>query len=197
MNAPRSGRRSGSPDTRSEILEAAKRIFGEMGYDRATIRSIAGEADVDPSLIYHYFGTKDELFAISIDIPIPPTETLRGLFEGDSGDIGRRLAETFFLIWEEDQARASLLGILRSAMGGEDQAVTAFRQFLTTAVLEQISPLIPGDDSKLRALLMASQLVGIAMTRYVMRFEPIASAPVEVIVELVSPRIQSYVDEHA
>ena len=197
MNAPRSGRRSGSPDTRSEILESAKRVFGEMGYDRATIRGIAAEADVDPSLIYHYFGTKDELFAISIDIPIPPTETLREVFEGDSEGIGRRLAETFFLIWEEEQARTSLLGILRSAMGGEDQAVTAFRQFLTTAVLEQISPLIPGEDSKLRALLMASHLVGIAMTRYVMRFEPIASAPVDTIIELVSPRIQSYVVEHA
>lgn len=194
MSARRTGRRAGSPDTRSEILEAAKQVFGKMGYDRATIRGIATEAGVDPSLIHHYFGTKDQLFAASIDIPIPAAEVLRKVFEEDGGDIGRRLAETFFVVWEQDEARAALLGILRSAMGGEDQAVTAFRQFLNTAVLEQIAPMMPGDDSRLRALLMASHLVGIAMTRYVMRLEPIASAPVDEIVDMVAPRIQSYVD---
>lgn len=194
MSARRSGRRAGSPDTRSEILDAAKKVFGKMGYDRATIRGIATAAGVDPSLIHHYFGTKDELFAASIDIPIPAAEELRKLFEEEGADIGLRLAETFFFVWEHEEARVALLGILRSAMGGEDQAVTAFRQFLTTAVLDQIAPIIGGDDSRLRALLMASHLVGIAMTRYVMRLEPIASAPVDEIVDLVAPRIQSYVD---
>lgn len=194
MSMRRSGRRAGSPDTRGEILEAAKRVFGEMGYDRATVRGIAAEAGVDASLIYHYFGDKDDLFAASIDLPVPPGETLRNVFDGDRESIGRRLAETFFLVWEQEEARAALLGILRSAMGGEDQAVTAFRQFLTSALLEQISPLLPGDDARLRALLMASQLVGVAMTRYVMRLEPIVSTPVEEIIGLVAPRIQSYVD---
>lgn len=194
MTASRSGRRSGTPDTRAEILEAAKAEFGELGYDRATVRGIAAKAGVDASLIYHYFGAKDQLFAASIDIPIPTTETLRGVFGGDSDTVGRRLAETFFLVWEQEQARASLLGILRSAMGGENQAVDAFRQFLTTVILEQISPLLHGDDAKLRTLLMASHLVGIAMTRYVMRLEPIASTPVAELIDLVSPRIQSYVD---
>ena len=188
------GRRTGSPDTRGEILHAARHVFSDMGYDRATIRAIATRAGVDPALIYHYFDTKDDLFAASIDLPIPPTETLRSVFESDGQDIGRRLAETFFLVWEQDQARASLLGILRSAMGGEDRAVTAFRQFLTSALLEQIAPMIGGEDARLKALLMASQLVGVAMTRYVMRLEPIASAPVDQIIDLVAPRIQSYAE---
>lgn len=192
MNAKRTGRRTGSPDTRSEILDAAKRVFGKMGYDRATVRGIATEAGVDVSLIYHYFGTKDQLFAASIDIPIPAAEALRAVFTEDPEDLGRRLAETFFFVWEQETARASLLGILRSAMGGEHQAAEAFRQFLTTSVLEQIAPLIDGESPRLRALLMASQLVGVAMTRYVMRLEPIASAPIGDIVELVAPRIQSY-----
>lgn len=194
MSAKRTGRRSGSPDTRSEILDAAKRVFGKMGFDRATIRGIATEAGVDPSLIYHYFGTKDQLFAASIDIPIPAAEALRSVFAGDREDLGRMLAETFFFVWEQEAARASLLGILRSAMGGEHQATLAFRQFLTTSVLEQISPHIGGENPRLRALLMASQLVGVAMTRYVMRLEPIASASIEDIIELVAPRIQSYVE---
>lgn len=194
MTTGRIGRRSGSPDTRAEILEAAQKVFGELGYDRATVRGIAAEAGVDPSLIYHYFGAKDALFAASIDLPIPPAETLREVFAGSSEDIGQRLAETFFFIWEQEAARASLLGILRSAVGGEDQAVAAFRQFLTTELLEEISPIIPGEDARLRALLMASHLVGVAITRYVMRLEPIASRPMDDIIELVAPRIQSYVE---
>jgi AcrR family transcriptional regulator len=193
MSEGRSGRRAGSPNTRAEILDAARQVFGDLGYDRATLRGIAREAGVDPSLIYHYFGAKDDLFAASIDLPIPPAETLRSVFEGGPEDLGRRLAETFFAVWEQVEARAALLGILRSAMGGEDQAVIAFRQFLTTAVLEQIAPSIRGEDAKLRALLMASHLVGVAMTRYVMRLEPIASASVEDIIAMVAPRIQSYV----
>lgn len=190
----RSGRRAGSPDTRGEILDAARQVFSDLGYDRATMRTIATRADVDPALIYHYFETKDDLFAASIDLPVPPTEVLRNVLEGDRTHVGRRLAETFFIVWEQEEARRSLLGILRSAMGGEDRAANALRQFLMTAVLDHVSPMIPGKDSRLRALLMASQLVGVAMTRYVMRLEPIASASVEEIIDLVAPRVQSYVE---
>lgn len=189
------GRRSGSPDTRSEILEAAKSVFAEVGYDRATMRAIAATAAVDPSLIHHYFGNKEQLFAASIDLPLPASEVIRTVFAQAAPDeVGRHLAETFFAVWEQAEARESLLGILRTAMGGEDQAVTAFRQFLTSAVLDQIAPLVHRDDARLRALLMASHLVGVAMTRYVVRLEPIASAPIDQIVDLIGPRIQSYID---
>lgn len=189
------GRRSGSPDTRSEILEAAKGVFAEVGYDRATIRAIAAAAGVDPALIHHYFGNKEQLFAASIALPLPPAEMIRAVFaEAAPDQVGRRLAEMFFSVWEQPEARESLLGILRSAMGGEDRAVTAFRQFLTAALLDHIAPLIEADDARLRALLMASQLVGVAMTRYVVGLEPIASARIDEIADLVAPRIQSYLD---
>jgi AcrR family transcriptional regulator len=189
------GRRTGSPDTRSEILDAARSIFSEVGYDRATVRIIAGEAGVDPALIHHYFGTKDELFAASINLPMPTMGAVKAVFAEGGEEMGRRLAETFFSIWDQDDVRATLLGILRSAMGGEDRAVEAFRQFLTSAILDQIAPHIPGERSRLRAILMASQLVGVALTRYVMKLEPVASAPVAEIIDLVAPRLQSYVDE--
>lgn len=188
------GRRAGAPDTRAEILDAAKSVFADRGYDRATIRAIAVEAGVDPSLIHHYFGTKDQLFAASIDLPLPAVDAVSSAF-AERHEAGPVLAMLFFSIWEQPEARASLLGMLRSAMGGEDQAVDAFRQFVTRELLRRISPQIPGDDRQLRALLMASHLVGIAITRYVVRLEPIASAPVEDIVALVAPRIQSYLDE--
>jgi AcrR family transcriptional regulator len=195
MNGRGPGRRTGSPDTRSEILEAARRVFSEVGFDRATIRGIAREAAVDPALIHHYFGTKDKLFAASIDLPMPAADAVRRVFAEDRERAGRRLAETFFSVWDQEQVRATLLGILRSAMGGEDRAVEAFRQFLTSALLDQIAPKIPGERPRLRALLMASQLVGVAMTRYVMKLEPIASAPISEIIDLVAPRLQSYVED--
>ncbi len=193
MSSHGAGRRVGFPDTRAEILDAARLEFAANGYDRATIRAIAGRAGVDPSLIHHYFGTKDQLFAESIDLPLP-TGTVQTLLGEDQGSVGRRLAETFFTIWEQEEARSSLLGILRAAIGGEDQAVTAFREFVTTALIDQIGPRIGGDHQRLRAEMMAAQLVGVALTRYVMKLEPIASTPVEDIVDLVAPRLQTYVD---
>ncbi|HXV69937.1 MAG TPA: TetR family transcriptional regulator [Acidimicrobiia bacterium] len=195
MNARQPGRRPGAPDTRTEILEAARSVFAENGFDRATLRLIAAEAGVDPALIHHYFGNKDQLFAASIDIPDAATDRVLGLLVDDPADLGRHLAETFFSIWEQEEPRTALLGILRSAMGGEDQAVEAFRQFLTSVMMAQLAPKIAGEDARLRALLMASQLVGVAMTRYVMRLEPIASAPIDDVIDLVAPRLQSYVDE--
>jgi AcrR family transcriptional regulator len=189
------GRRTGSPDTRTEILDAARRVFSEVGFDRATVRVIAAEAGVDPALIHHYFGTKDELFAASINLPMPVAGAVRAVFAEGGNQMGRRLAETFFSIWEQEEGRTALLGILRSALGGEDRALGAFREFLTSAVLDQIAPQISGERAPLRAILMASQLVGVALTRYVVRLEPVASAPIEEIIELVAPRLQSYVDE--
>jgi AcrR family transcriptional regulator len=194
MSGRGAGRRAGSPDTRAEILEAARRQFAAHGYDRATMRAIAGEAGVDPSLIHHYFGTKGQLFAASIDMPKQAANAVRAIRSEDPDQLGRRLAETFFMIWEQEEARTSLLGILRSATGGEDQAAAAFRQYLSSVLLESIAPKIGRERGRLRAVLMASHLVGIAMTRYVVRVEPVASASIEQIVDLVAPRIQSYVD---
>jgi len=194
MTPKQPGRRPGAPDTRAEILQAARVVFAEKGYDRATVRAIASAAHVDPAMIHHYFGTKDQLFAASIDLPPAATDRVLAVLAESPADLGRRLAETFFAVWEQEEARTTLLGILRSAIGGEDRAAQAFRQFLTSVLVEQIAPKIRGDDARLRALLMASQLVGVAMTRYVMRLEPIASASIEEILELVAPRVQSYVD---
>jgi len=194
MSTRQPGRRPGAPDTRAEILEAARSAFSENGFDRATVRSIASRAGVDPAMIHHYFGTKDQLFAASIDIPTAVTDRVLGLLAADPKDLGRQLAETFFSVWEQEEPRTTLLGILRSAMSGEDQAVVAFRQFLTSVMMAQLAPKILGENARLRALLMASQLVGVAMTRYVMRLEPIASASIEEVVDLIAPRLQSYVD---
>ena len=188
------GRRAGNPDTRAEILDAAREVFGESGFDRATIRDIAARAGVDPALVHHYFGTKGNLFAASIELPVSPGEALSASLTDDSGAAGERLAALFFSIWETEEARSSLLGILRTAIAGEERGVAAFREFLVDEIRGRIAPRIAHEDAELRALAVASHLVGMAVVRYVVRVEPLASAPVDDLVALVAPRLQSYLD---
>jgi AcrR family transcriptional regulator len=192
MRSP--GRRSGSPDTRAEILAAAKEVFAAAGYDRATIRAIAARAAVDPALIHHYFGTKDKLFSESISLPFSPADAVSQVLDDHPDNAGGELVRVFFTIWEQEDARASLLGMLRTAIGGDDRAVVAFRQFILEAVKQRIAPRIGEADAEMRVLAMASQLVGIAIVRYVVKVEPLASASVEEIVALVGPRLQSYLE---
>lgn len=188
----RPGRRAGSPDTKSEILTAAREVFGESGYDRSTVREIASRAGVDPALIHHYFGSKEDLFAASISLPFNPAEMVGQVLEEDLAAAGPKLARVFFTVWENEEPRASLLGVLRTAIGGDERGINAFREFLLEGLKGRIAPLIGEPDAELRALAIASHLVGIAIVRYVVRMEPMASAEVDEIIELVGPRLQSY-----
>ena len=72
----RTGRRKGNPGTREAILAAARDAFAERGYDKATIRQIAAGAVVDPALVHHYFGTKEQLFLATVEAPFDPTKLL-------------------------------------------------------------------------------------------------------------------------
>lgn len=189
----RAGRRPGKPDTQTEILEAAKAVFGEMGYDRATIREIAGRAGIDPALVHHYFGNKDKLYAASISLPVNPAAVVGGVFATVSEEErGEALARMFLGLWEDPATQTALTGILRSAMSGEEQAVTAFREYISSVIKGTIAKLIPHEDAELRALSIAAQIVGLVIIRYVVEIEPVASASSEDLVKLIGPRIQSY-----
>lgn len=192
--APAAGRRPGNPDTRAEILAAAREAFAESGYDRATIRAIAGRAAVDPSLVHHYFGTKETLYAASIELTIIPAEMLGAALEGPRASLGRRLATGFFGVWELEGPRHALLGMLRGAMSGDDAAVRPFREFVVETIRTRLAAEMGGEDADLRAMGIAGQLVGVAIIRYVARIEPIASASIDELVDLVAPRLQSYLD---
>ena len=189
----RAGRRPGNPDTQTEILEAAKAVFGEMGYDRATIREIAGRAGIDPALVHHYFGNKDKLYAASISLPVNPATVVGDVFATVAEEErGEALARMFLSLWEDPATRTALTGILRSAMSGEEQAVAAFREYISSVIKGTIAKLIPHEDAELRALSIAGQIVGLVIIRYVVEIEPVASASTDDLVKLIGPRIQSY-----
>jgi AcrR family transcriptional regulator len=190
----RSGRRPGDSGTREAILAAARAAFGELGYDRATIRHIAGQAGVDPALVHHYYATKADLYATAIDIPLAPSAVLPLMLAGDRAEFGERITRMFFSVWESPKAREPLLGMLRGAFGGHDPGTAGFREFVTSGLVGQVAAAVGGPSAELRVELAVSQLVGIAVLRYVVGVEPLASADVDKVVALVAPRIQGCLD---
>lgn len=188
------GRRAGRPDTRSEVLDAAREEFGASGFAGATIRSIANRAGVDPALVHHYFGTKADLFAASIALPFSPVEAIGEALQGDRNRAAWRLAQLFFDAWEGDAPRAALLGLLRASIGGNEQATNSLREFVVLGLRDHLAALIDEDDSEMRASAIAGHLVGCAIVRYVLVVEPFASAEVDEIVDLVAPQLQAYLN---
>ena len=136
--ARRSGRRGGDSGTREAILAAARARFGDLGYDRATIRAIAADAGVDAALVHHFYGTKDQLFAAAMRLPVNPRQVLAAALapgaRGEDQSLGEHLLRTVLGVWEVAEIRATFLGLLRSAPTSE-QAVVMLREFLAGAIL--------------------------------------------------------------
>jgi len=187
----RTGRRPGESGTREAILEAARSTFAETGYERATIRVIGAAAGVDPALVYHYFGTKEDLFIAAMQLPINPAEAVRAILAEGLEGAGERMVQFFLSVWDAPENQPALMSMLRAALTN-DRAATMFREFAGTAIMGAVVETLPGKDAQLRASLVGSHMVGIAFLRYGWRLEPLASATPGQIVSLVGPRIQSY-----
>ena len=188
------GRRPGNVDTRQEILDAARQAFAADGFARTTIRRVAADAAVDPALVHHYFGSKADLYAATVDLGISPTVLASVLDEVPNEQLAEHLVRLFLSVWREPGTRAGLLAILAGAMTGNRVGLDAFRDFLTDSLLAVVVPRLPGERSDLRATLAASHLVGMAIVRYVVELEPLASCPEDELIAIVAPRIQSYFD---
>jgi AcrR family transcriptional regulator len=187
----RTGRRPGASGTREAILDAARRAFAEQGYQRATIRGVAELAGVDPALVHHYFGTKQELFVAAVELPVNPIEQLMAVLADEPDQIGQRIVEVFLSIWDHAADRSPLLALIRSAVGDE-RAAAMLREFITEEVLGQLARRLGSPDARLRATLVGSQLIGLAMARYIVRVEPLASAPAAELAAAVGPTLQRY-----
>nr|MDT0662927.1 TetR family transcriptional regulator [Micromonospora sp. DSM 115978] len=191
--ARRSGRRPGKQDTREAILAAAGEAFAERGFDRASIRAIATSAGVDPALVHHYFGTKDKLFLATIRSPIDPRDLIPEALAGGMDGLGERLVRLFLRVWDSPAGTAGV-ALVRSAMGS-DWGSRLFREFVVTQVLRRVLAEVDLDprEAPLRTSLVGSQLLGMAVMRYIIKLEPIASAPAEAIVAAVGPTVQRYI----
>lgn len=188
------GRRPGGPDTRGEILAAARRSFAERGFDRTTIRGVAGDAGVDAALVHHYFGSKEDLFLAALEVPVDPRTLIPPVFEPGLDGAAERLLHTFLGVWDRPENNQALVALVRTAFVA-DHAADLLRDGMTRIVLRAIVPqLREVGEGEIRAQLVASQLVGLVLARYVMRIEPLASLPAESVVGWVAPNIQRYIN---
>ncbi|MFD5111580.1 TetR family transcriptional regulator [Streptomyces sp. NPDC058220] len=182
------------PGAREKILREARTEFAERGYDKTSVRGIAKAAGVDPALVHHYFGTKDEVFAAAIEVSFEPALVVPGLLAGGTDGIGERLARYFIGVWENPVTRAPLLAVIRSALTHE-AAATVLRTFVLRRLLERIAEELDVPDPTFRAELAASHMLGIAFLRYVIKAEPLASVDTEEIIAMVAPTLQRYLTE--
>jgi len=186
----RTGRRPGRSGTRGKILAAARLHFARSGYDHATIRAIARSARVDPKLVQHFHGSKHDLFVAAMGLPIDPTRLLPALLAPGIDGLGERLVRTFVGVWDSPEGR-HLVGLLRSLVGGPD-AAAMMREFFAHEIVGTLVASVGIDEPRRRAGLVASQLFGLALVRYVLRIEPIASAGPDALGAWVGPTLQRY-----
>ncbi|MEA2248373.1 MAG: hypothetical protein QOH46_2902 [Solirubrobacteraceae bacterium] len=187
----RTGRRPGPNRTRAAILDAARAAFAERGYDAVSIRAVARAAGVDPALVHRFFGSKEELFAAAMELPISPGQLVPALLADGVEDLGERLVRTFLELFDRPAAFAPFLALIRGAVSNE-QAAALLREFLTREVLGRLAAAASPDRPELRASLAGSQVVGLAMARYVVRVPPLAGTDRETVVACVGPTIQRY-----
>lgn len=195
----RTGRRAGESGTREAIGEAARGQFAERGYDGATIRGIAAVANVDPALVHHYYGSKEALFAAAMRLRVLPSEAMTAALAGqpDDGDTGARLVRAALTLWESEGVKDTFLGLLKSAVTS-DGAAAMLRDFVADSVLgamvrvtglaERASPA----EARYRAAMVATQMLGLAMTRFVLRLPAVAEASVDELAMTVGPSVERY-----
>ncbi|WP_329021860.1 TetR/AcrR family transcriptional regulator [Streptomyces sp. NBC_00690] len=182
------------PGARERILDAARTEFAERGYDKTTMRGIARAANVDAALVHHYYGSKDDVFAAAIEVSFEPALAVTAILGKGTEGIGERIARYFIGVWENPVSRGPLLVVIRSALTHE-AAAKVLRGFVLRRLLERIAAELEVPNPKFRAELAASHMIGIAVLRYVIQVEPLASADPEEIISQVAPTLQRYLTE--
>lgn len=182
------------------MLAAAKKRFATEGYEKTTLRAVAGDAHVDPSMVLYLFGSKADLFRESLRLILDPDMLVAAITGGgaeDDPDIGSRMVRMYLRVWEGPDTGPSMVAMLQSATSNSD-AHEAFRGFMQNVVLAAVSGVLGGgEQARLRAMLAASQLVGAAMLRYVMRIPPLAELSGDEVVRLIAPTLTRYLTADA
>ncbi|MBF6169622.1 TetR family transcriptional regulator [Streptomyces gardneri] len=188
----RTGRRPGRSGAREAILAAARARFAEAGFDKTSVRAVAADAGVDPALVHHYFGTKQQLFAAVVELPVDPEATLRILDSVPLEQLGETIIRAVVGVWDSP-AGPGVVAVVRSILAGNDDPALA-RTFLLEVVLERVRQRIatPEDDGRTRVALVASQMIGVLVGRKIIGVEPLASMPAADLAATVGPTLQRY-----
>ena len=182
--------------TREAILTAARESFLAQGYEGTTIRAVARTAGVDPALVSYYFGSKGDLFGAAVNLRVRASEEIAAAVSGVLRSAGPRLVRLSLTAWDDAADGATFRTLLRW-MATDVSAPEAIQNYATEQIAVPMAEALKqsglsGVSARERATLAGSQLVGLAMIRYVLRLDPITSASVEHLVEVVGPTIQHY-----
>jgi AcrR family transcriptional regulator len=197
--ASAAGRRPGNVDTKSEIVEAAKRVFAAKGYDGASLRAVAREAEVDPALVHHYFDGKAALFVAAMALPfdprsVPVHEQLATAAAAPGMTAGTIVIAGFLTMWDRAERTASSFASCVAAMAASASVADAMREFVAARVWHNI-PVNEGENEDLagqRQSLVSSQLMGLAFTRYILRVPPVSTATPAEIARWAGPTLDRY-----
>lgn len=187
---PPPAKRRRSDRTRAAILDAARQLFAQGGYERTTIRKIAIAARIDPAMVMRYFGSKDSLFAAAsaFDLDLPDLSRV------SRRRIGDVLVRHFLSQWEGAEANRGLRILLRAAPSNEE-AAGRMREIFAGQLVPVIDRIDPSGDAHRRAGLIATQVLGLALCRYVLALPPVVALEADDLVRLIAPSIQRYIDD--
>ena len=185
------GRPAGNSNTRERILISSRELFARNGIKNTSIRAVAAAAGVDSALVHHYFGTKEQLFAAAIHIPIDPMDVIGPLREVPVDELGHRIPSILLALWESEIG-ASFIATLRSILAGSE--ANLLRSFIEDVIGSEVGPRVdsPPGSGIIRIQFVASQLVGVVMARYVLELQPFASLPAQQVADTVAPNLQRY-----
>jgi AcrR family transcriptional regulator len=178
--------RRSSAETKAVILAAAKERFAESGFERATIRAIAADANIDPSMVMRYFGNKDQLFAAAADFDLDFPD----LSAVEADQLGAALVAHFMNRWERDDA---LIVLLRSSTTNAE-AAQRMQQIFAAQLMPEIAKVNAAEPAR-SAGLIATQMLGLALCRYVLKLPPVVAMSRDEVVSWLGPTCQRYLEE--
>jgi AcrR family transcriptional regulator len=177
-----------SEQTRAAILAAARRRFAADGFERTTIRAVARDAGIDPSMVMRYYGSKDGLFAAAADLDLG----LPDLVAVPREELGETLVRHWLALWEGDRSDELLIVLLRSAVTN-DQAAERLRTVFAAQVARTVAAVVhdPG-EAPTRAGLVATQMLGLALCRHILSLPPVVALDDETLIAAVAATVQRY-----
>lgn len=196
MASPRG--RTGRPprsdsNNRDRILDAARNEFAAHGFDATGLRSIATRAGVDVALIAHYFGSKNDLFVASIELPEGALAMIADVLAAPAAERGERLTRGYLELWERPETSAQVRVLGRSALTNE--AAAARMRDLLTGVLADPQVTAAFGPQAVGLSLAAAHLVGVAFARHLIGVPVLAEVELDRLVEIITPTVQRYLTE--
>lgn len=191
MNKPAGrGRRAGGPDTRGQILAAARRRFLAEGYRAVTMRQVAADAGVDLALVSYYFGSKKGLFGAAVTVSANPAGAIAGAVNGDLATLPQRALRDLLALWDDPETGAPLKAMFGSI--SQDPGFAALvRQMLEHELIARLAARLGGIDGERRAAAFCTQITGVVVARYILRLEPVASMPADEIIRTFAPALHT------